>query len=295
MEWTPGGQSSDIEDRRGESGGGGGLNFGGLGPVHLGLGGTLVLIVLSLVFKTDLFNGGGGGGSTTGSADRTATERPLANHDSSPAEKKEMQFVSFVLDDVQKTWEQLLPQSGAEYRHAKLVVFRDFTHSRCGTAQSATGPFYCPEDEKVYLDLGFFQELRDKFAAPGEFAQAYVIAHEIGHHVQKILGIETKVQRLRRNEPSEANPLSVRLELQADCFAGVWGHATEQRKIINDADISAGLRAAASVGDDRLQRMANGYVSPESFTHGSSAQRMQWFRQGLDSGKISSCDTFAGQ
>jgi predicted metalloprotease len=261
--------------------------------MHLGIGGTLVLIVLSLVFKTDLFNGGAG--SDAGSADRTATERPLANPDSDPAEKTEVQFVSFVLDDVQKTWDQILPQAGDEYRHAKLVLFRDATRSGCGTAESATGPFYCPEDEKVYIDLGFFQELRDKFAAPGEFAQAYVIAHEIGHHVQKILGIEGKVQRLRRSDPSEANPLSVRLELQADCLAGVWGHATEQRNIVHDADIAAGLRAAASVGDDRLQRMATGRVSPESFTHGSSAQRTEWFRRGLDSGKISSCDTFEGR
>ena len=173
-----------------------------------------------------------------------------------------------MLNDVQHTWEQLLPHAGTSYRHTKLVLFRDLTQSGCGTAQTATGPFYCPEDEKVYIDLGFFQELRDRFGAPGEFAQAYVLAHEVGHHVQKLLGIEGKVHRLSRGDPAQANPLSVRLELQADCFAGVWGHATEQRKIIDDADVAAGLRAAASVGDDRLQRMATGHVSPESFTHG---------------------------
>jgi predicted metalloprotease len=152
-----------------------------------------------------------------------------------------------------------------------------------------------PEDEKVYIDLGFFQELRDRFGAPGEFAQAYVLAHEVGHHVQKLLGIEGKVRQLSRGNPGQANPLSVRLELQADCYSGVWGHATEQRKIIDDADVAAGLRAAAAVGDDRLQRMATGHVSPESFTHGSSAQRTDWFRRGLQSGNISTCDTFSSR
>jgi hypothetical protein len=207
-----------------------------------------------------------------------------------------VQFVSFVLDDVQQTWDKMLPQqANVPYRHAKLVLFRDYTDSGCGAAQSATGPFYCPEDEKVYIDLSFFDELRSRFGAPGEFAQAYVIAHEIGHHVQKLLGIEGKVQNLRRRDPSEANPLSVRLELQADCFAGVWGHSTEQRRIVDDADVRAGLQAAAAVGDDRLQRMATGHVSPESFTHGSSEQRMRWFQSGLDSGQISACNTFGSR
>ncbi len=291
MDWTPGGDSSDVEDRRGEGGGGGGSNFGGLNGMHLGIGGTLVLIVLSVLFKTDLFSGLSGGGS----ASPSAASRPLSSPDSDPAERREVEFVTFVLNDVQHTWEQLLPQAGTNYRHAKLVLFRDSTQSGCGTAQSATGPFYCPGDEKVYIDLGFFQELRDRFAAPGEFAQAYVIAHEVGHHVQKLLGIEGKMQRLAHADPSQANPLSVRLELQADCFAGVWGHATEQRKIVHDEDVAAGLRAAASVGDDRLQRMSTGHVSPESFTHGSSAQRTEWFRRGLESGDISTCDTFAAR
>ena len=156
----------------------------------------------------------------------------------------------------------------------------------------STGPFYCPADEKVYLDLGFFSELKRRFGAPGEFAQAYVIAHEIGHHVQKLLGIEPKVRRLQQREPGEANPLSVRLELQADCFAGIWANSTEQRNLVNQSDIGAAMRAAAAVGDDRLQRMGQGYVNPESFTHGTSAQRVQWFRRGLDTGRISACDTF---
>jgi predicted metalloprotease len=288
MQWTPGGDSSDIEDRRSE---GGGPNFGGLNGMHLGIGGTLLLIVLSFLFRTNLFQVLGGGGAAAPSA----AVRPLSSPDADAAEKREVEFVTFVLNDVQRTWEQLLPQAGTPYRHTKLVLFRDLTQSGCGTAQTATGPFYCPEDEKVYIDLGFFQELRDRFGAPGEFAQAYVLAHEVGHHVQKLLGIEGKMRRLSHNDPAQANPLSVRLELQADCFAGVWGHATEQRKIIDDADVAAGLRAAASVGDDRLQRMATGHVSPESFTHGSSAQRTEWFRRGLQSGDISTCDTFAAR
>jgi len=289
MRWTSGGDSSDIEDRRGE--GGGGSNFGGFNGMHLGIGGTLVLIVLSFLFRTNLFSVLGGGGTAAPSA----AVRPLSNPDADPAEKREVEFVTFVINDVQHTWEQLLPKAGTPYRHTKLVLFRDLTQSGCGTAQTATGPFYCPEDEKVYIDLGFFQELRDRFGAPGEFAQAYVLAHEVGHHVQKLLGIEGKMRRLSHSDPAQAKPLSVRLELQADCFAGVWGHATEQRKIIDDADVAAGLRAAASVGDDRLQRMATGHVSPESFTHGSSAQRTEWFRRGLQSGDISTCDTFAAR
>jgi uncharacterized protein len=288
MQWTPGGDSSDIEDRRGE-GGGGGPGFGGLNGMHFGIGGTLVLLVLSFLFRTNLFSLLGGGG---GAAPTTAT-RPVSDLNADPAEKREVDFVTFVVNDVQSTWAQILPQAGTPYRHTKLVLFRDLTQSGCGTAQSATGPFYCPEDEKVYIDLGFFHELSQRFGAPGEFAQAYVIAHEIGHHVQKLLGIEDRVHRLANGEPSQAKPLSVRLELQADCYAGIWGHATEQRKIVDDADVAAGMAAAAAVGDDRLQRMATGHVSPESFTHGSSSQRTEWFRRGLESGQIGQCDTFA--
>jgi predicted metalloprotease len=251
--------------------------------MHLGIGGTILLLVLSFIFRQNLFNG------LSPSPTQTVTA-PDRQRDA--AEAPEVQFVSFVLDDVQHTWEQVLPKSGRQYRHAKLVLFRDSIDSACGTAESATGPFYCPQDEKVYLDLGFFDELKNRFGAPGEFAQAYVIAHEIGHHVQKQLGIEQQVQRLQEENPRARNPLSVRLELQADCFAGVWGHSTEQRKIIDQADVEAGLRAAASIGDDRLQRMANGRVSPETFTHGTSAQRVEWFRRGLESGQVSACDTF---
>uniref|UniRef100_Q01S64 Metalloprotease n=1 Tax=Solibacter usitatus (strain Ellin6076) TaxID=234267 RepID=Q01S64_SOLUE len=291
MEWTPGGDRSDVEDRRGESGGGG-FNLGGFGGIHLGIGGTLILLVLSFLFRTNLFSIFGGG---TVAPAPTEASRPLSDPDSSAAEKRQTDFIVFVLNDVQHTWEQILPRQGTPYRHTKLVLFTDLTNSGCGTAQSATGPFYCPQDEKVYIDLGFFKELRDRFGAPGEFAQAYVLAHEIGHHVQKLLGIEGQVHRLQRGDPSQANPLSVKLELQADCFAGVWGHSTEQRKMVDDADVAAGLRAAAAVGDDRLQRLTTGRVSPESFTHGSSAQRTDWFRRGLQSGQVSTCDTFGAR
>lgn len=285
MDWKPGGVSDDVEDRR--DSGGGRFSGMGLGAPHIGIGGILVLLVLSLVFHRNLFTLFSGGST----ADQPAATS--AGPDNA-AQSTEVQFVSFVLDDAQGTWQNLLPAQGSkQYRHAKLVLFRDSIDSACGQAESATGPFYCPGDEKVYLDLGFFDELKSRFGAPGEFAQAYVIAHEIGHHVQKLLGIEGKVQRLRESNPAQANPLSVGLELQADCFAGVWANSTEQRKIIDQNDVEAGLRAAAAVGDDRLQKMATGHVSPESFTHGSSRQRTQWFQAGLNSGQISACNTFA--
>ncbi|MEO8660212.1 MAG: neutral zinc metallopeptidase [Bryobacteraceae bacterium] len=285
MDWKPGGVSDDVEDRR-DSSGGGGLGGMRMGAPHLGIGGFLIVLVLSLVFHRNLFTLLSGGSA---SDEPAATSAPV----SSGAESTEVQFVSFVLDDVQKTWATLLPEQGGKaYRHAKLVLFRDSIDSACGAAGSATGPFYCPGDEKVYLDLGFFEELKGHLGAPGEFAQAYVIGHEMGHHVQKLLGIEAKVQRVRENDPAQANPLSVRLELQADCFAGVWAKSTEQRKIIDNKDVEEGMRAVAAVGDDRLQKMATGRVSPENFTHGTSRQRMQWFQNGLQAGQVSACDTF---
>jgi uncharacterized protein len=249
----------------------------------MGLGGILFLGLLSIIFKQDFLGLLGGGGAPV-------PQQGEANRDA--GEQREVQFVSFVLDDAQRTWDQLLPQSGAAYRHAKLVLFRDYAQSGCGSAESATGPFYCPADEKVYIDLAFFDELRSKFGAPGEFAQAYVIAHEIGHHVQKLLGVDRQVRQAQARDRASANQLSVRMELQADCLSGVWGHSTKQRQIIDEADIAAGLRAAASVGDDRLQRMSRGHVSPETFTHGSSAQRVEWFQRGLSGGTLAGCDTF---
>ena len=284
MRWSPGDESQDIEDRRDDSGGGGGFYFGGF---HLGIGGALILLILSFIFRTNLFTllGGGTGdsGTTVSQPDpaRDETEKPL------------VQFVSFVLDDTQKTWTQILPeQTNTPYRHAKLVLFRDSTQSGCGGAAASTGPFYCPEDERVYIDLGFFDELSRRFGAPGQFAQAYVLAHELGHHVQKLLGIEGKVHQLQESNSREANPLSVKLELQADCFAGVWAHSTQQRGLLESGDVQSALGAAAAVGDDRLQKMSTGHISPESFTHGTSQQRMHWFKAGLDNGTVAACNTF---
>ena len=209
------------------------------------------------------------------------------------AEQPLVQFVSFVLDDTQKTWTQLLPeQTQTPYHHAKLVLFRDFIQSGCGGAQSATGPFYCPEDEKVYIDLGFYDELSQRFGAKGQFAQAYVLAHEIGHHVQKLLGIEARVEQERERDSRAVNPLSVKLELQADCFAGVWAHSTQQRGLLEKGDVESALGAASAVGDDHLQKMTMGHVVPDSFTHGSSAQRMHWFTAGLNGGTVAACNTF---
>ena len=282
MRWTPGGVSGDIEDRR-DSSGGGGFGFGG-GGIPFGIGGLLLLLVLSFIFKRDLISPFLNSGSP-GAATVSRPEDPARK----AAESREVQFVSFVLDDVQSDWDKLVPN----YRHAKLVLFRDQTNSPCGQAGTATGPFYCPGDEKVYLDLGFFDELRSRFGASGEFAQAYVIAHEIGHHVQKILGIERTVRAEQQRNPGAANQLSVLLELQADCFAGVWGNSTEQRNLIDQSDIASAINAAAAVGDDRLQKQATGRVMPDKFTHGTSAQRTQWFKTGLTSGSIKSCNTFS--
>lgn len=289
MRWTPGGTSDDIEDRRDDSGSGFG-GFGGFRGAGLGLGGTIVVLILSVIFHQDFF------ALFTGGSPAPQTRTRTADRARDAGEERRVQFVSFVLDDAQHTWDQKLrSETGRAYRHAKLVLFRDEIQSACGLAESATGPFYCPGDEKVYIDLGFYDELSQRFGAPGEFAQAYVLAHEIGHHVQKLLGIEGKVHALQQRNPGEVNQLSVRLELQADCLAGVWGNSTEQRNLIDQSDVQAGLRAAAAVGDDRLQRMSTGRVSPDSFTHGSSAERMQWFRRGLESGSVSACNTFAAQ
>jgi uncharacterized protein len=283
MKWSPGGESGDIEDRRDE-GGGGGFQLGGM---HIGIGTAIVLAILSFVFRTNLFTLLGGGSVGSG----TTVSQPDTARDA--AEKPLVEFVSFVLDDTQNTWTQLLPQqTGTQYRHAKLVLFRDYTQSGCGGAQSATGPFYCPDDEKVYIDLGFFDELSRRFGAPGQFAQAYVLAHELGHHIQKLTGIEGKVHQLQERNSREVNPLSVKLELQADCLAGVWAHSTQQRGLLEKGDVESALGAASAVGDDRLQKMSTGHVNPDSFTHGSSQQRMHWFNEGLSNGTITACNTF---
>jgi len=285
MRWTPGGRSEDIEDQRGEGGGG----FQIRGP-HLGIGGFLVVLVLSLLFKRDFFSLLGVSG--VGGPSATTASQPAAR---GPEDERQVQFVSFVLDDVQKTWSQAFARANRPYPHAKLVLFTDETRSGCGFAESASGPFYCPEDQRVYVDLAFFQELKTRFGAPGEFAQAYVLAHEMGHHIQNLLGIDAKVRQLQTRSPSRGNQLSVGLELQADCFAGVWAHSTEQRNILEQGDVESGLAAAAAVGDDRLQRQAGRRVSPETWTHGSSQQRVDWFKRGLSAGRIDACDTFASR
>jgi len=284
MRLGDGGRSSDLEDRRGE--GGGGFGGGGIGGRHIGIGGLAILLVLSLVFKKNFFALLGDGGGAP------AAQGPVAPVNDA-AEEPEVRLVSRILDDAQATWTTILPKAGAQYRHAHLVLFRDAIESACGSAQSATGPFYCPGDEKVYLDLGFFDELRTRFGAPGDFAQAYVITHELGHHVQKILGTSDKVHAAEeRGSEAQANALSVRLELQADCYAGVWANATQATNKLDPGDIDQGLAAAASVGDDRLQKMATGHVNPESFTHGTSAQRSSWFKKGFESGRVDACNTF---
>lgn len=278
MDWTPGQMSDDVEDRRG----GGGFGGGGLGII-----GFIVLLVISLITGRNYIGAYLAG--AFGNGTQQTSSRPVQE---SAAEDRSAHLVSWTLDDVQRTWTQIFQQHGMQYRHAKLVLFRGYTPSGCGAAQSATGPFYCPEDEKVYIDLSFWDDLARFGGSTADFAQSYVIAHELGHHVQNLLGTEQKVTRLQEQNPSERNPLSVELELQADCFAGVWAHSAEQRNIVHADDVKAGLSAAAAVGDDHLQKMARGSVSPETFTHGSSAQRVYWFSKGMKEGEPSGCNTF---
>ena len=275
MRWTPGRQSDNIEDRRGM-----GMRAG----IPISIGGLLLLGLLSLLTGRNFLSliADTGEGPTT-------YEGPVQ---SSPEEDRRVQFVSFVLDDAQNTWRQIL---GGRYQDAKLVLFRDQVQSACGFGQAASGPFYCPGDQKVYIDLSFYDELQRRFGAPGEFAQAYVLAHELGHHVQNLTGIEPQVRRAMQARPDMQNELSVRLELQADCLAGVWGHSTAQRQILETGDVESALNAAAAIGDDRIQRMSGGWVQPETFTHGSSAQRVEWFKRGLQSGDMKDCDTFGSR
>jgi len=288
MRWTPG-DRSNIEDARGRS------TFGGLGGgIPLSLGGILLLLLISWATGTNFLSLLTGGGDVTNST--TGTSGQVA---SSPAEERQVDFVDAVMKDVQGTWSQLL---GSRYQPTKAVLFRDSIQSACGFAESATGPFYCPQDGLVYLDLGFFEELQNRFGAPGDFARAYVLAHEVGHHIQRLTGIESRTRRAREMNPAADNAISVMVELQADCFAGVWGHAAAQpgraargEVELEPGDVEAGLRAAAAIGDDRLQRMSTGHIMPDRFTHGTSAQRVQWFKRGLDSGDPNACDTFASQ
>jgi predicted metalloprotease len=233
--------------------------------------------------------GGGLGGPSTGLSDGLGGGAPGSGRlETTAEEERQVDFISFVLDDVQTTWGELLPG----YRESRLVLFRGATRSGCGVGQSEMGPFYCPADQKVYVDLSFYDDLRSRFGAPGDFAQAYVLAHEIGHHIQRITGVEGRVRDQQRSNPRQKNELSVRMELQADCLAGVWGHQAKRRGILEPGDIEEGLRAAAAIGDDRIQKMSGRGVHPESWTHGSSSQRQEWLGRGLRTGDPNACDTF---
>jgi predicted metalloprotease len=287
MRWRQGRRSQNVDDRRGARVPGGGL--------RLGLGGLVGILLVGWLLGADpltLLQLLGGGAQTV----QLPETLPGPGRAGAPGPPDELaDFVSVVLADTEDTWAELFAAEGARYEPPQLVLFTDLVRSACGTGQSAMGPFYCPGDAKVYIDLGFYQDLRERFQAPGDFAQAYVIAHEVGHHVQHLVGTSRQVEKLRagRSE-AERNALSVRLELQADCYAGVWAHhANRERQILEQGDLEEGLAAAAAIGDDRIQRETRGTVVPESFTHGSSKQRVEWFRRGLERGSLVACDTFA--
>ena len=290
MKWEGNRESDNVEDRRdsGPSGGGG----GGIGGRGIGIGSIAIALVASYFFGINpmtvlsLLSGG----SPAPQVQQVPAHKP-------PADDRTAKFVSTVLADTEDVWKDMFTKGGATYKDPKLVLFRGATRTACGQGQAAMGPFYCPEDQAVYIDLNFFETLKNKLGAPGEFAQAYVIAHEVGHHVQNLLGISTKMDQMRsRVSQAEYNALSVRLELQADCFAGVWANrAQESRKILEGGDIESAMNAAAKIGDDALQRAATGHVVPESFTHGTSAQRAKWFNNGLQNASVKGCDTFAAR
>lgn len=314
VKWKKGQRSENIDDRRGDGPATGGLpglgglnlpniNFGGKGCLGAGggLGTLIVLGAILLLGGGNIFRGGGSGGGSGFpiGPDVTLPGAPAAQGEPLPgapdADAELVDYVSFVLDDVQASWDEQFQSGGEQYDPATLVLFTGAVDSGCGFADAAAGPFYCPLDQRVYLDLDFFRELTDRFGAPGDFAQAYVIAHELGHHVQNLLGISDDVNRRQQRDPDAANELSVRQELQADCYAGVWAHTTYERDILEQGDLEEGLAAAAAVGDDRIQRESTGRVDPESFTHGTSEQRQRWFQRGFDSGDIDDCDTFSAE
>ena len=273
-------ESSNVEDRRG---GGGGLPIGGKG---IGIG-TIVLALVAMYFGVDP-------SVVLNQAVESPAPRASSRQAAPPANDAESKFIRHVLGETEDTWQQIFRQNGKQYVEPTLVLFTGSTRTACGVGQAAMGPFYCPADQKVYIDLAFYQELKTRFKAPGDFAQAYVIAHEVGHHVQNLLGISDKVQAARqRAGEREANNLSVRLELQADCLAGVWAkNADAARGILEAGDVEEALRAATAIGDDTLQKQAQGYAVPDSFTHGSADQRTRWFRRGMESGQLAACNTF---
>lgn len=292
MKWEGNRESDNVEDRRGDGdgGGGGGFGFGGrsigIGTIAIALVGSYFLGVSPMTI-INMLSGGGGGGAVPMQQTQAPAQRP-------PASDTQARFVSTVLADTEDTWSELFRAQNAQYIKPKLVLFTGATATACGTGQSASGPFYCPGDQKVYIDLAFFRLMEQRFKVTGEFAQAYVIAHEVGHHVQHLLGIDQKVAAVRQSgNERQANAASVRLELQADCFAGVWAfHANRSRSILEKGDVEAALTAATAIGDDTLQRQSQGTVVPDSFTHGTSAQRVRWFNKGIETGQFEQCDTF---
>ncbi len=285
-------ESDNVEDRRGQGGGmgGGGQRIGGLGGGRLGIGGIVIALVASYFLGINpmtILGVLGGGGAPTQQVSQGPAQRP-------PKDDIMASFVSKVLADTEDVWSAVFAQSKAQYPAPKLVLFRGATPTACGTGQSAMGPFYCPGDQKVYIDLAFYETMKTKLGAPGDFAQAYVIAHEVGHHIQHVMGISGKVDAMRgRISEKEQNALSVRLELQADCFAGVWSRGSKLG--LDKGDIEEALTAASAIGDDTLQKKSQGYAQPDTFTHGSSKQRMAWFNAGLQSGNMKSCDTFSAK
>jgi len=319
MRWRGERESQNVEDRRGQGGGfgfpsGGGLRFpsGGSGRGGgIGIVGILIILGLILFFGVDpsvIMQGGGPGGDGTNFPDirlpqsrPDATNFPVPGEAGPPVQRPQTnseddlkRFVSVVLADTEDVWRDIFSRYGERYNDPKLVLFTGAVRSACGTGMSAMGPFYCPSDEKVYIDLSFYEELKNRFRVQGDFAQAYVLAHEVGHHVQKLLGIMDQVEAARqRMSQASANALQVRVELQADCFAGIFAnHAQESKNIIEPGDIDEALAAASAIGDDRIQKQTQGYVVPDAFTHGSSAQRARWFKRGYESGKLETCDTF---
>jgi predicted metalloprotease len=291
MKWEGQEQSDNVEDRRDSGGGGGGFGGSGIGGRHIGIGGVVIALVAGWIFGINpltvlgLLNGGGGA---------PVAQSPEAPAHKPPAGDKTATFVSVVLRDTEVVWGKIFLAAGGSYRNPKLVIFRGATRTACGTGETAMGPFYCPGDSQVYIDLDFFDTLSRRLGAPGDFAQAYVIAHEVGHHVQHLMGVTDKVDAMRaKQSEAQGNATSVRVELQADCLAGVWAFHSQQGKgWLEAGDVEQALNAASQIGDDTLQRKSRGTVVPESFTHGSSQQRVSWFKRGLDSGNVNQCNTF---